>query len=1097
MRKSNSVKITEAFRKIGIAVIIAVLALISIPFWGLIGSSAKPVAKAEEETMVSPPRNAARTVEVTINYFRPNADYANWNLWIWPNGGDGKAYQFTSETTATKTGSKVWKSATANIEGVSDSGKEAIGFIVRLGEWQEKDISSDRFILSEKIVDNKVTIWVVSADSEFYYNEADIMFGAKITTAKFTSFDNVFIKTGAPVTGTSVFVVRDETDDIVGMMYGSDTAVLNKTSFNIPLQKSIKISKTYTVYDEPTVEFDPDKHFLKHAVNISDLYGLKTFTDAYNYDGALGAEYSETSTTFRVWSPAATSMAVKIYTTGDEEETVTAQPMNVSDKGVWTLTVSGNLDGKYYTYEINGEKEVVDPYATSAGRNGVRGMIIKPGSADPEGWATHKRPEKRNSYSDAIIYEAHLRDLTINENSNVPANKRGKYLGLTVKSEDVGGKLTPLSYLKDLGITEIHFQPLFDFASVQENFNEATYIATGENTQFNWGYDPLNYNAPEGSYSSNPADGKTRVNEMKQMIMALHEAGIRVIMDVVYNHVSSAPASNFQALMPYYYFRTDSNGEFTNGSGCGNETASERYMYHKFMIDSVVHWASEYKIDGFRFDLMGLHDVETMNDIYDELQKLDPDHDVMVYGEPWDAGSNALPDYKLAANMANARKMPNIAIFNDITRDGLKGSVWSSTDTGFVSGLASSDNAIYIGAAGATNLKGVNYAQFDKTPFAVSPIQNINYASAHDNETLWDRLNGSVKADADALKAMNRLSAAAVLTSQGPAFFLAGEEMLRSKKISAQDNSTYGYDGNIAYYLTDKTYYYSRNSYKSPDSVNAIDWSLVDANKDMVEFYKGLIAIRKALPEFRLSNKGDVSNGVTIRDYNMSDGVTSYIVKDPASDNYSVVLFNNNTDSRRVFVPDATYKVYLDGSKASAEGLKNFSGNTYTVGARSAVVMRAELDAAAVAAWAATENPDEGTANLGLALGLGIGLPVVALIAGGVVFFLSRKKNGEAVTEPASGAQPAGDKPEESDESAATVEEPANEPEPEEAPSPAEEPAPVEEAAPEEEAVEEAPAEEPAPTEEKEEPKAKPAAPKKSAPKKSTKSSNGKGKKKQ
>ncbi len=1013
MRKNHSVKILNAIRSFGVVLIIAALALLSIPVWGFGASGAEPAKVSEQsDAMVAPARNVGASVEITVNYFRPDGAYDGWDMWIWANGGNGKANAFTGETTVPITKAKKWKTLTTTITDVPTSG-DAIGFIVRKGgdSWTAKDFGQDRFIKAANIVDNKVAIYIVSGDSEFYYNEADIMFGAKITSAKFTSFDKVYVKTALGVSATSVFVVKDEDMNVVGTVAGSTEGVKGKQGFTIQLDNPIDISKTYTVYDEPTEEFDPDKHFLKHAVTISDLFGLKTFKDMYDYSGALGAEYSETETTFRVWSPASKSVALKLYTTGDSAETVEPQPMTLGDKGVWSITVPDNLDGKYYTYLINGEKEVVDPYATSAGRNGVRGMIIKPGSADPEGWATHSRPAKRNSYSDAVIYEAHLRDLTINENSNVPADKRGKYLGLTVKSEDVGGKLTPLSYLKDLGITEIHFQPLFDFSSVQETFNVSTYTATGENKEFNWGYDPLNYNVPEGSYSSDPADGKVRVKEMKQMIMALHEAGIRVIMDVVYNHVSSAPGSNFQALMPGYYFRTDANGAFTNGSGCGNETASERYMYHKFMIDSVMHWATDYKIDGFRFDLMGLHDVDTMNDIYDALQTVDADHDIMVYGEPWDAGSNAMPSYVTPANMANARKMPNIAVFDDITRDSLKGSVWDAKETGFVSGKPASDTAIYIGAAGGTKIQGVNYAQFSKTPFAVNPTQNINYASAHDNETLWDRLNGSVKADKETLKAMNRLSAAAVLTSQGPTFFLAGEEMLRSKKANSADNSTYKYDGNLASYLNDPSYSYSRNSYKSPDSVNAIDWSLVETNKDMVDFYKGLIAVRKALPELRINNKGDLSQGLSIRDLDLKDGVTSYSIKDPASKNHTVVLFNNNADSRAVLVPDGNYKVYVDGNQASADGVKDFVGNVYTVGARSAVVMRAELDDAAVSAWVAAPDPEENETNLGLALGLGIGLPVVALVAGGVLFFTSRKKKKGDNNTTNPGAEPPADTP--------------------------------------------------------------------------------------
>ncbi|MDE7107089.1 MAG: type I pullulanase, partial [Clostridiales bacterium] len=347
-------------------------------------------------------------------------------------------------------------------------------------------------------------------------------------------------------------------------------------------------------------------------------------------------------------------------------------------------------------------------------------------------------------------------------------------------SEDNGNKKTPLDYIKELGVTEVHILPMFDFATVKETFNEAEF--DGEN-QYNWGYDPLNYNVPEGSYSSDPANGAVRVKELKQMVMALHEAGIRVIMDVVYNHVSNAGNSNFEALLPDYFFRTDNTGKRTNGSGCGNDTASERYMFRKFMVESVNYWADEYKLDGFRFDLMGLHDTVTMNEIYDTLYE--KNHDIMVYGEGWKMGTMVETKEMKAANMYNAALMPNIAFFNDVTRDALKGGGFGAPMSmrGYSEG-SKNDPAVYIGAVGATANSDAGYRVIGKSSFATNPTQNINYVSCHDNTTLWDKINAcSLSDDVATMKAMNRIAATAVLTSQGPTFFLAGEEMLRSKPV--------------------------------------------------------------------------------------------------------------------------------------------------------------------------------------------------------------------------------------------------------------------------------------------------------------------------
>lgn len=863
------------------------------------------------------------SVRVTVNYFRPQGDYDNWNMWIWSNGAEGIAYQFKSGT-VTMAGEK-WKTLTADIAGVDLTKEDPIGIIVRKGNWDAKDWDGNRFIPADKIVNGRVTIYLAQGREPIYYDAqtaADAATSNTIKAAAFSSFKALYISTSINITATSHFKVYDDSDNVVAELNCAETTRYNGKDYaTIKFDEAVDITKTYRIADEPAGGFDKLVNFVGRNVNMASLYVTNEFKNNYTYDGDLGVDYTAASSTFRVWTPVATALKLNVYDAG-EGGNATVTEMTKGAKGVWSATIDGDLNGKYYTYTVTARgttKEVVDPYARSAGRDGKRGMILDLDSTDPDGWATQEQPEL-NSYSEAVIYEAQLRDLTANPNSGVTEANRGKFLGMTETGTTVTvgsvTKSTGLDYLVELGVTAVHFQPLFDFASVKEDFNVATYNKYGE---YNWGYDPLNYNVPEGSYSSDPADGSVRVNEMKEMVKALHNNGIQVIMDVVYNHVSDAQSSNFEALVPGYYFRTGPDGSYFNGSGCGNVTASERAMFRKFMIESVLYWTQEYKIDGFRFDLMGCHDIETMNMIYDALAEVNPD--VIVYGEGWTGGTSGLDDED-AAIQANAAKMPNIAFFNDIIRDGLKGSVFTMTDTGFVSGKGGLDASVYVGAAGGTEaLSAAMYKTIgsDKKAFAGAPTQSINYVSAHDNSTLWDKLNASVNKDEDTLKAMNRLAAASVLTSQGPAFFLAGEEMLRGKPTTATGSEDY--DNRANQYLTDPTHYFSDNSYKSPDSVNAIDWTKRIENDDMIEFYKALIAIKKTAPQLQYTTLDQLNANVVFIDTDTSDGVALYGVKDEHG--LLVIAVNANATKATIGLPShegAMCLLYGDEATTDFEG---------------------------------------------------------------------------------------------------------------------------------------------------------------------------------
>ena len=514
-----------------------------------------------------------------------------------------------------------------------------------------------------------------------------------------------------------------------------------------------------------------------------------------------------------------------------------------------------------------GTNEAVDPYAKAAGVNGNRGMVVDLSLTDPDGFADDTYYSDISSYNEAIIWEVHVRDFS---NRISASAYPGKYLAFTEHSlTNVAGEPAGIDYLTDLGITHVHLQPVYDYATVDESSDEP---------QFNWGYDPKNYNVPEGSYSTDPYHGEVRITEFKEMVKAVHEAGLGVVMDVVYNHTYDA-ASNFSAIVPYYYYRYNGSGQLSNGSGCGNETASERVMFRKFMVDSVTYWAKEYHIDGFRFDLMALHDTETMQEIEKAVHAVNPY--AVIYGEGWTGGTTTL-DSRLQASQANIKNVVAsegaigaVAVFNDAIRDGLKGSVFDALDKGYINGNPSTANAnkVVFGLKGGEKTAGIAWTVPDNGV--------INYMACHDNNTLWDKL---LKSNADASDeeriAMYRLGASVLMISKGIPFFLAGEEMLRTK----------GGD---------------HNSYKSSDAVNNIDWDALTEGSDVMEmrdYYKALIAMRRANPFFMEDGvECEVLAGNAIYvTYTGEDGTDGFAVVNPGDE----VLFT---------IPDGTWKVLMNG----------------------------------------------------------------------------------------------------------------------------------------------------------------------------------------
>lgn len=633
---------------------------------------------------------------------------------------------------------------------------------------------------------------------------------------------------------------------------------------------------------------------------------------AYNGDD-LGAAYTKGATTFKVWSPTASRVQVLIYATGSDEEEdskyISANEMTYDEKtGVWSATVKGDLLNKYYTYNVyTGKKgkETVDIYAKAAGVNGNRGMIVDLEATNPTDWENDKHVSVDNQ-SEAIVWEVNVKDFSNDPASGVSAKNRGKYLAFTENNTTVnasGTSTTGMAYLKELGVNYVQLLPIFDFGSVDESLKE---------DQFNWGYDPKNYNVPEGSYSSNPYDGNVRINEVKQMVQAIHNNGMGVVMDVVFNHTYEGARSWFNITVPDYYYRFTGSGTWSNGSGCGNDTASEHLMFRKYMVDSVVYWAKEYHIDGFRFDLMGLHDVETMNAIRAALDELDGGEKILMYGEGWSLGTNAEPGTVMAAQQNMSKLSDRIGAFNDGIRDGIKGSNFNASEGGYIQGGQGQANV----KSGITAEVG-NWAKF--------PTQTVTYNSCHDNYTLWDKLvatSGSIddyKVRNENLVAMNKLAAAISLTSQGINFFQAGEEFARTK-------------------------HGDENSYRSSSKINQLDWDRRNDYSDLVQYYAGLIEIRKNFAPFTDPTETSVKNIEFIQ--NLPKGVIAYTLKNDLTDDKQwkqvAVMFNASSENVEVELSSGLaneWVVVVNGDSAGLGGLSVIKENKAAVKAGTALML--------------------------------------------------------------------------------------------------------------------------------------------------------------
>ena len=850
-------------------------------------------------------------VTLNLHYYRFDGNYGDWDLWSWlDNVKGGFGYEFDSEN-------EYGKIATVVYDNVVDADPRGIGVIVRKPDWSAKDVEFDRFInLAYANNNGEINAYLVQSNPEIVFKAEDAIKDPAITSAKIDSLNEISFTTNVKLQKDLNFTLKENGKPVeITVEYTEGT-----NSGKIITKTVIDLVKEYVLEAEG---------YAPKTTTLGKIFNSEEFENLYHYAGELGAIYSKEKTTFALWSPVATEVKLALYDAGNDVESKEVVNMVKGEKGLWTVEVSGDLNGTYYTYLVtnNGvQNEVTDPYAKAVGVNGNRAMVIDLATTNPEGWENDVKPEFEDA-TDAIIYELHIRDFTIDSSSGAALEVQGKYNGIWQSGTTLLGNddiKTGIDHLKELGITHLHLLPTFDHRSINET--------KLDEPQFNWGYDPQNYNVPEGSYSSDPYKAEIRIKEFKEMVMELHKAGIRVVMDVVYNHTGATADSHLNFAVPDYYYRQNDDGGFSNGSGCGNETASERSMVRKMMVDSLVYWAEEYHIDGFRFDLMALHDIETMKTIREELDKVD--ETILIYGEGWTGGGSPLPSEEQSTKVNTVKYGDlQIAAFSDDMRDGIKGHVFENETAGFVNGFDGLENVVKFGIVASTKHEDValtggpnQYSGYGKVAWANQPYQTVNYASAHDNLTLWDKLQTTnPDATEEELLAMNKMSAALVLTSQGIPFFQAGEELARTKVNE---------DGS-----------FNHNSYNASDSVNKIDWTRKEKYNDLFNYYKGLISLRKSHKAFRMNTTADIQTALNFLEQGESfeeNNVIAYTIDGTqVSDSWEniAVIFNSNEEAVEVTLPGEGWTLVVNEETAGVEELATFEGDTITVPAKASYVL--------------------------------------------------------------------------------------------------------------------------------------------------------------
>ncbi|MCF0107953.1 MAG: type I pullulanase [Bacilli bacterium] len=805
---------------------------------------------------------------VQIHYKRTDNAYDTWALWLWKYpDGTGEEWQFNGNDAF----GTVASYPLSNWTNCEDDG---LGFIIKSkGSWSQKDVDSDRvidFTALEKDDKDVYHVYLKNGDSNVYVSE-DLKILDSITMAAITGEHNIAINTATKASHVKIF---EDEEIIYDQSWESGMSIIRPRITD----RTLSFEKVY----KAEVTFLESQKTMEVILDVSGLYDTDSFKSNYIYDGELGAIYTKESTTFKVWSPISKSVKLRIYSSGTPksvdatkgDDTFVEYNMTKGEKGVFTTTVTGDLEGKYYTFVVTNssytDKETVDPYAYSTGVNGARGMIVDFTKTNPEGWNDiDVLPYDRKELT---VYETHVADITSSSTwtSDAATRKFEKtFKGATITGTTYteGGVTvkTGFDHIKELGVNAVQLIPIFDQANDETNMT------------FNWGYNPSNYNALEGGYSTDPYDGYARIKEFKELVLAYNEAGMNIIMDVVYNHMNGATGSNFDILMPGYYFRYTSAGKLSNGSGCGNETASNREMFRKFMIDSTSFWAKEYKLGGFRFDLMGLHDLETMKQLTAKLNEIDSH--ITVYGEPWNGGTSTLADID-SAKQVNLKNYEGYGAFNDKMRDALiKGGLNAVTDKGWITSTSAPQagdlSAIASGIKGATRLATGEVNDPDKT---------VNYVTCHDNYTLYDRIKAAGITDETTIKKMAMLANSVVLTSGGTSFMLAGEEFLRTK----------GGDS---------------NSYSSSYKVNELDYSLKIKNKDMFDNYKFLINFKQTISGLHLDGS---QNSVISVDVSKKNLIKYTITDSTTGKEYLIIHCNGYSEATLGTLDLSDYELEFD-----------------------------------------------------------------------------------------------------------------------------------------------------------------------------------------
>lgn len=918
--------------------------------------------KAKEE-MVTAPTNEAfaepfEEPHFVFHYFRSDGNYTGWDLWIWGQDEEGKGYTYTGEDS-------YGKYVFLPISQFND--QTQINFIIRKSDWSSQ--TSDLKIKYEDYElqsDNAYHFYILNLEETVYKTPEEVLLG-RIVYAAFLNPTTVRVETNNPQAtytikqGATLVSTGTPNDKYVAAryLYSADIVLPSEHIINLEEDYSIEIA-----FDDP---LSPNK---TNPISIAPLFDHELFVNSLTYDGNdLGVTYADEKSIFKAWAPTTKSLKLRIYDNGTPtkvdpvlgNDEYSEYNFTRGEKGVWSVEVDGDLHGKYYTFVATnsaGVNEFTDPYTRAAGVNGVRGMIVDFEKTNPEGWDEVDFSVKKPT--EIIPYELHVADLTADDTWNGQEKNRKKYLGLieegTTYTKNSVTVKTGFDHIKELGINALQILPFFDQANDEVNVS------------FNWGYNPQNYNVLEGAYSSNPYDGLVRINEFKQVVKRYAEEDIRIIMDVVYNHVASLSAHSFSKLVPDYYFRYRENGSPSNASGVGNDTAAERVMMARYMVDSTYFLASEYKLGGFRFDLMGLHTVEAMNMLSNKLRN-DYRDDIIIFGEAWDMKDSQAPVSKTLASYQNVDQLNRVGAFNDQIRDAIKGGVFKDSDRGFVQ-VPDTNIDLQMQRRIEYGLKGKIF-----NGGTSDPSKTVNYVSVHDNNTLFDKLilAGAGQFDTARLRQQALQAQSFVLTSQGISFLHAGSEMLRSKPL-----------GNGKY---------DHNSYQSSYEVNSLKWDEKVDNLDIFEMYVQMVDLKRNNPAFQYDTRALVDENVTV-EFGSTFGYNNAVIRMTIQgDGVEYVVYFVGATSR-IRVDLDGYKVVVDTSGTKTAG--DFLTNNYAVNANTTLILERSTGNGGNTSEPGTSEPggDNGTKLSGGAIaGIAIGsVGAVGGIASIVYFVLRRKK---------------------------------------------------------------------------------------------------------